>query len=44
MVHMRNGIDSNALTVAHANWGGTHDALLGMLLWVYQIPTYSMYK
>lgn len=22
-------------------WGGSHDAILGMILWMYQIPTYS---
>lgn len=42
MQRMSNGIDANALTGLHAAWGGTHDALLGVLLWMYQIPTYSI--
>lgn len=42
MQYMCNGIDSNGLTGLQKVWGGTHDALLGMLLWQYSIPTYSI--
>jgi hypothetical protein len=41
MKRLRNAIDANALTNLQRSWGGTHDALLGMLLWMYQMPTYS---
>jgi len=42
MQRMRNGIDANGLTSLQLEWGGTHDALLGMFLWLYVIPTYSL--
>ena len=35
-------VSSNALTNLQTLWGGTHDALLGLLLWQYDIPVYSM--
>ena len=44
MDRMRNAVDANALIGLHELWGGTHDALLGMLLWMYKIPTYSFYR
>lgn len=42
MQHMDNSINVNALTGLQKLWGGTHDAILGMLLWKYAIPTYSL--
>lgn len=42
IVQMRTAIDANALTDLQSVWGGTHDCLLGMLLWMYRMPTYSM--
>lgn len=44
MQHMGNSIDANGLTGLQKIWGGTHDAILGMLLWKYAIPTYSLNK
>ncbi len=44
MVLMNNGIQENALTELQSTWGGTHDALLGMLLWVYAVPTFSLFR
>ena len=44
MVFMNNGIQESALTELQSIWGGTHDALLGMLLWVYAIPTFSLFR
>lgn len=44
MQHMQNGIVANGLTTLQQEWGGTHDALLGMFLWIYDIPTYSLNK
>lgn len=42
MQRLGNGIDANALTGLQGAWGGTHDALLGLLLWMYRIPTFSL--
>jgi hypothetical protein len=42
MQRLGNGIDANALTGLQGAWGGTHDALLGLLLWMYRIPTHSL--
>ena len=42
MAHMSNAIDANGLTELQAEWGGTHDALLGMLFWIYYVPTFSL--
>jgi hypothetical protein len=42
MQRLSNGIDANALTGLQSAWGGTHDALLGLLLWMYRVPTYSL--
>eukprot|EP01032_Pedospumella_encystans_P017483 gene17483-19920_t len=42
MQRMHNGIEANGLTSLQLEWGGTHDALLGMFLWIYDIPTYSL--
>lgn len=39
---MSNAVQSNALTELQSIWGGTHDALLGVLLWMYNMPTYSL--
>lgn len=35
-------IHNNALTGLHRYWGGSHDSLLGLLLWVHAIPVYGM--
>ena len=42
MESLASAISSNALTNLQIIWGGTHDALLGLLLWQYDIPIYSM--
>ena len=42
MNSLASAISSNALTNLQLIWGGTHDALLGLLLWQYDIPVYSM--
>jgi hypothetical protein len=42
MQRLHNGIDANALTGLQGAWGGTHDALLGLLLWMYRVPSYSL--
>lgn len=34
-------VDANGMTELHSIWGGSHDAILGMLFWLYQIDTYS---
>ena len=44
MEAMREGIDSNGLTALQAEWGGTHDALLGLFAWLHSIPQYSLQK
>jgi len=35
-------IDANAVTEAQLLWGGTHDMLAGLLLWMHSIPIFSM--
>lgn len=39
--YMYNSIELNGLTGLQSVWGGSHDALLGLLVWMYSIPTYS---
>lgn len=41
MLLMRAAIQSNGLTELHRTWGGSHDFLLGCLLWLFDLPTYS---
>jgi hypothetical protein len=41
---MREGIDANGLTALQAEWGGSHDTLLGLFTWVHSIPQYSLHK
>ena len=41
MERMRVAIQSNGLTELHRTWGGSHDFLLGCLLWLVDMPTYS---
>ena len=41
MERLRSGIDSNALTALQLAWGSSHDALLGLLLWQFEFPSYS---
>lgn len=38
---LRSALDSNGLTRLQETWGGSGDALLGMLLWMYEIPVLS---
>ena len=38
---MAPAVDANGMTELHSLWGGSHDAILGMLFWMYQIDTYS---
>ena len=38
---LRSALDSNGLTRLQETWGGSGDALLGMLLWIYEIPVLS---
>ena len=38
---MRNSVDHNALTDLHKVWGGSHDFMLGFMIWLSNIPTYS---
>lgn len=38
---MDNALQANGLTRYQALYGGTHDIILGLLLWVYQVPVYS---
>eukprot|EP01038_Epipyxis_sp_PR26KG_P008126 gene8126-11004_t len=44
MEMMKNAIIKNGLTSLQSTWGGSHDSTLGMLLWMYSIPTYSFEK
>jgi hypothetical protein len=39
--YMYNSIERDGLTGLQSVWGGTHDALLGLLVWMYGIPTYA---
>lgn len=41
MQALRSALDSNGLTRLQETWGGSGDALLGMLLWMYEIPVLS---
>jgi len=40
---LKSAIDANGLVRLQHTWGGTHDAILGLLLWIYNIPTYSIH-
>ena len=40
---LHSAIDANGLVRLQHIWGGTHDAILGLLLWIYNIPTYSIH-
>ena len=44
MENLRQGIDANGMTGLQAEWGGTHDALLGLFIWIHSIPQYSMHQ
>ena len=35
-------VEANGMTELQAIWGGTHDAILGLLLWMYRIDTYTL--
>ncbi len=34
----------NAFTALQALWGGSHDAILGLLFWLYKIDAYSLFN
>lgn len=44
MDRLSTAIHASALTSLHRHWGGSHDSLLGLLLWSHQIPIYGMDK
>ena len=39
---MRSALDANGLTGLQGLWGGTHDALLGLLLFAFDVNIYSL--
>eukprot|EP01039_Chlorochromonas_danica_P010973 gene10971-12204_t len=39
---LSNAIHHNAMTNLQGWWGGSHDVILGMLLWMYQIPSFAL--
>jgi len=41
MQTLRAAIDANGLLRLQRHWGGSGDAVLGLLLWVYEMPIYS---
>lgn len=41
LASLQSGIQQHAMTSLQRIWGGSHDSVLGMLLWIYQIPLYS---
>ena len=44
MLQLQPAINHNAMTTMHVHWGSSHDSLLGFILWMYNIPTYSLSK
>lgn len=42
MRDLKNSVLSNALTIAQKDWGGTHDTLLGFLMWTHNISVYGI--
>ena len=41
---LEEAIAHNELTELHGRWGGSHDILLGLLLWIHRIPVLSFHK
>ncbi len=41
---MAPALASNAFTDLQALWGGSHDAILGLLFWLYKISAYSLFN
>jgi len=37
-------LEQNSMTVMHQYWGGSHDLILGLLLWIHEIPLFSMQR
>ena len=44
VLELQSGINANGMTLLQEIWGGSHDAMLGIMLWLYNIPTYTMYN
>lgn len=42
MTLLSSAVHANGMTRLHTHWGSSHDALLGMLLWMYDIPLFSV--
>lgn len=43
-LEMQSAIDAHALTQEQLEWGGSHDVILGLILWLYDIPVVSMHS
>eukprot|EP00597_Dinobryon_sp_UTEXLB2267_P004879 CAMPEP_0170057662 /NCGR_PEP_ID=MMETSP0019_2-20121128/576_1 /TAXON_ID=98059 /ORGANISM="Dinobryon sp., Strain UTEXLB2267" /LENGTH=215 /DNA_ID=CAMNT_0010262409 /DNA_START=778 /DNA_END=1425 /DNA_ORIENTATION=- len=41
MLHLLPAINNNALTRLQLVWGGSHDFVLGLLMWICDLPTFS---
>ena len=44
MALMGNAVEAQGMTEHQNTWGGTHDMLLGLWLWMYRIPLVSVRK
>lgn len=42
--HLQSALDTNMLTELWAIWGETHDVLSGLVLWLYDIDTFSLLR
>jgi hypothetical protein len=42
VAHLSTAIDANGLTVAQPHWRGTHDTILGYILWIYDVEVLSL--
>lgn len=41
---LRSSTDANAYTALQTKWGGSHDFIVGFVLWLYGLPVFSMYR
>lgn len=41
---LQQGIMNQSMSKLHSYWGGSHDLILGLLLWIHEIPLYSLEK
>ncbi len=41
VLELQSGVHANGMTLLQEIWGGSHDAMLGLMLWLYNIPTYT---